>query len=68
LPGSSDETPPWQVSQASLIRKLEGGIAASQTIEGGTVSRQCRWMPQEQALTIEATAIAAAPQNSSRAS
>jgi hypothetical protein len=51
-----DGPPHWNVSQASLIRKLEGGFAPSQPIDGGSVARQCRWRPKEQVLQIDGLA------------
>lgn len=49
-----DGLPPWNVSEASLIRNLKGGIALSQPTDGSSVTRQCRWLPDEQMLRIEA--------------
>ena len=50
-----DGLPQWHVSDGSLIRKLEGGIVSLPASDGG-VTRQCRWLPEQQALRIEGVA------------
>ncbi|MCY2993145.1 MAG: hypothetical protein NTY19_35465 [Planctomycetota bacterium] len=43
----------WEVAETSLIRKLDSGVALSQLITGGTVTRDCRWLPEQRVLRIE---------------
>lgn len=57
LVGRADSQPRWETSQNSLIRKLEGNLAPSQPTAGGSVTRQFRWLPKQQALRIEAVVV-----------
>ena len=47
------EAPRWETAEASLHRKLEGEIASSQQIVGGSVARRCRWLAEQHVLRIE---------------